>query len=152
MNRQVNYIISAHLLLATLTAGVLFFKNISSTEFLSENEEAFCGTVSPTAAVLSETAVKGKTLFMSRCASCHSLFKDGTGPGLFGFEDRGSWADRNKLYEWIKKPSEFMKKDPYTKELQKQYGSMMTGFLDITRDEVDAIADYIIQAGEQRGY
>lgn len=45
-----------------------------------------------------------------------------------------------------------MKNDPYTRELKKQYGTMMTGFLDITRDEVDAIADYIIQAGEQRGY
>jgi cytochrome c2 len=145
VNRQANYIISAHLLLATLTAGVLFVKSISSTELWPQKQEAFCGTVSPTAAVLSETAAKGKTLFMSRCASCHSIFKDATGPGLLGFQNRGPWSDSNKLYEWIKNPSEFMKKDPYTRELKKQYGTVMTGFPDITRDEVDAIADFLIQ-------
>lgn len=96
MNRQVNYIVSAHLLLATLTAGVLFVKNISSTEFLSENEEAFCGTVSPTVTVLSENAAKGKVLFLSKCASCHSIFKDATGPGLLGFQDRGAVAGQEQ--------------------------------------------------------
>lgn len=89
---------------------------------------------------------------MSRCASCHSLFKDGTGPGLLDFQERGQWADRTQLYEWVKNPLAFMKKDPYTRELKKQYGTMMTGFPDITRDEVDAIADFLIQSGAQRGF
>ncbi|MBN8675642.1 MAG: cytochrome c [Chitinophagales bacterium] len=152
MNRQVNYIVSAHLLLATLTAGVLFVKNISSTELLSGKQETVTSTANSTATVLSETAAKGKVLFLSKCASCHSIFKDATGPGLLGFQDRGPWPDRNKLYEWIKNPSEFMKNDPYTRELKKRYGTMMTDFPDITRNEVDAIADFLIQYEAQRRY
>ena len=31
----------------------------------------------------------GKLLFWSKCASCHNVFKDGTGPALAGFEERG---------------------------------------------------------------
>ncbi len=45
-----------------------------------------------------------------------------------------------------------MKNDPYTRELKKQYGTMMTGFPDITRNEVDAIADFLIQYEAQRRY
>lgn len=152
MNRQVNYIISAHLLLATLTAGVWFVKSISSTDLLQEKQEAFSSTVNPTVTVVSETSAKGKVLFLSKCAACHNLFKDGTGPALSGFQDRGPWPDRNKLYEWIKNPSEFMKNDSYTRELKKRYGTVMTGFPDITRNEVGAIADFLIQSGDQRRY
>lgn len=45
-----------------------------------------------------------------------------------------------------------MKNDPYTRELKKRYETMMTGFPDITRNEVDAIADFLIQYEAQRRY
>ena len=35
----------------------------------------------------------GKTLFLSKCASCHNPFRDATGPALGGLEDRHKWAD-----------------------------------------------------------
>lgn len=42
----------------------------------------------------------GKALFQSRCASCHNIFTDLTGPALGGVENR--WSDRSKLHLWIR--------------------------------------------------
>lgn len=124
---------------------VIFIKNILFS-VSEKNGGAFCGTRDqPT--FLSELATKGKSLFQVNCASCHSLFKDMTGPGLLGFEDRGSWSDRSKLYEWIKNPGAFMKKNKYTRELKTKYGSVMTAFPDLTENEIDAIVEYINQSG-----
>lgn len=88
-------------------------------------------------------AQDGKALFNAKCASCHNIFKNTTGPALMGFEERGPWADRNKLYEWVKNPAAFMAKDAYTKGLFDQYKSMMTGFADLSHENIDAIATYI---------
>jgi cytochrome c2 len=101
---------------------------------------------------MSKSAAWGKTLFNSKCASCHILFKDATGPGILGFEERGPWKDRNKLYAWIINPAKFMETDPYTRNLKKIFGSMMQSFPDIKDEEVDAIVDYINYAGRLRGY
>ncbi len=92
---------------------------------------------------LSAKAQAGKTLFMSKCASCHSLKQSIVGPALAGFEERGPWADRKKLYEWIRDPVAFMKKDSYTQGLQKQYRSLMTGFPNLADEEIDAICEFI---------
>jgi len=81
---------------------------------------------------------------MSKCASCHNLFKDGTGPGLLGFEERGPWVERKNLYEWIKNPAAFIAKNEYAKQLKKVYsGMVMPAFPDITNEEIDAICEYI---------
>ena len=93
------------------------------------------------------SASKGKILFLEKCAACHHIFKDGTGPALTGLEGRGLWADRVKLYEWIRNPSAFMKKDPYTESLKTIYGSVMTAFPGLSNEEIDAIVDYINQSG-----
>jgi cytochrome c1 len=66
-----------------------------------------------------------------------------TGPALGGFEERGPWRDRKKLYEWIKNPEAFMKNDSYTKQLKEKFGSIMTAFPALTTEEIDAIAEYI---------
>lgn len=98
-------------------------------------------------AELSNSAAKGKTLFMSKCASCHNLIKDMTGPALTGFLQRGPWSDRKNLYAWIRDPAGFMKKNEYTRELQAKYKITMTAFPGITDEEVNAICDYILQTG-----
>ena len=146
VNRQVHYIIYAHLVLVALAGTFLLIRNIPF-ESNQQNTEAFCGTadLQPNLS-LSGNAVQGKALFMSQCASCHHLFKDATGPGLLGFEERGKWADRNELYKWIRNPSAYMKNDLYTRQLKTAYGSMMTAFPDMTNAEIDAIGDYINQA------
>lgn len=143
MQKQVIYIIQAHLLLAALAGSYLFLKTIPS-DTATEHHLNFVDVtdtlhnVSPSASV-----ERGKTVFLGKCASCHSITQRITGPALQGFEERGPWADRNKLYEWIKDPSSFLQKDKYTADLKKEYGSMMTAFPDMTAGEIDAIVDYI---------
>ena len=60
------------------------------------------------------SAQDGKALFISKCASCHNPFKNGTGPALGGLEDRHKWADHKELLAWVNNPGGYMAKDPYT--------------------------------------
>ncbi|MFC0774356.1 c-type cytochrome [Terrimonas alba] len=89
------------------------------------------------------SAQDGKTLFMSKCASCHNVFKDGTGPALGGLEDRHKWADHKELLAWINNPGGYMAKDDYTQGLKAKFGSLMTGFPDVKLEDVTAIVSYI---------
>jgi hypothetical protein len=88
-------------------------------------------------------AQDGKTLYISKCASCHNPFKEGTGPALGGLEDRHKWADHKELLAWVNNPGGYMAKDPYTQGLKAKYGSMMTGFPDLKLADVTAIVNYI---------
>ena len=149
MNRQFNYIANAFLLFLSLFfAGLLIKKTFRVT---SGRETVQVHTNSPEEITLSKSAQQGRTLFQSKCASCHSLFKNLTGPGLNGFEERGPWSDRIMFYEWIKNPAAFMAGDPYTMQLKRVYGSMMQAFPDITIAEVNSIYDYLLEAGSNPG-
>ncbi len=88
-------------------------------------------------------AQDGKALFQTNCASCHALNKKLTGPALAGFEERGPWSDRKKVYDWIRNPAGFAKTDAYAAGLIKEYGVLMTGFNALTDAEIDAIVTYI---------
>lgn len=89
------------------------------------------------------TAQDGKALFQANCASCHALNKKLTGPALAGFEERGPWSDRKKLYAWVRNPAGFGKTDAYAGGLIKEYGVLMTAFPQLADGEIDAIAAYI---------
>jgi mono/diheme cytochrome c family protein len=88
-------------------------------------------------------AQDGKTLFQTNCASCHALNKKLTGPALAGVEERGPWADRKKLYAWVRNPAGFAKTEPYAANLIKEYGVLMTAFPSLSDGEIDAIVTYI---------
>jgi hypothetical protein len=88
-------------------------------------------------------AQDGKALFQTNCASCHALNKKLTGPALAGFEERGPWGDRKKVYDWVRNPAGFAKTDAYAAGLIKEYGVLMTGFNALTDAEIDAIVTYI---------
>lgn len=91
-------------------------------------------------------AAEGKQLFQANCQTCHSLDKTLTGPPLRGFTERGPWADKQNIYDWIHNPSAFMAKDAYTQGLKAQYGSVMQGFPALTNAQIDAIVEYIATA------
>jgi cytochrome c551/c552 len=93
--------------------------------------------------VIHVSAQDGKALYTSKCASCHHPFKDGTGPALSGLEDRHKWADHNELLKWVHNPGAYIKNDPYTQGLQAKFGSLMTGFPDLTLEEIGAIVAYV---------
>ncbi|MBI5858443.1 MAG: c-type cytochrome [Sphingobacteriales bacterium] len=92
------------------------------------------------------SAQDGKTLFMSKCAACHQVMKDGTGPALMNLEERGKWSDHNEILKWTQNPSAYMANDPYTQGLKTKFGSLMQSFPDITIKEIDAIVSYVNQA------
>lgn len=91
----------------------------------------------------------GKQLFNQMCLACHRLYN--TEITILGFENRGPWADRQKLWEWLVDPKAFMKKDKYTAGLYEEFQVMQTAFPDITRQQSDAIADYLIYVNKSRG-
>lgn len=90
------------------------------------------------------SAQDGKAIYNAKCAACHNVFKNSTGPALGGLEERGPWSDRKKLYAWIHNPAAFMANDTYTQGLKASHnGIMMTGFPDLKEAEIDAIVNYI---------
>ena len=93
-------------------------------------------------------AAEGKALFQQNCQTCHALDKNLTGPALRGFTNRGPWGDREEVYKWIHNPAAYMKGDPYTQGLQKQYGAIMQAFPQLTNEQIDAIVEYTNAAPE----
>jgi len=85
----------------------------------------------------------GATLFRSRCASCHNIFKDGTGPSLKDVEYRGPWLNRNNIHAFMKNPDAYMTTSRYVQNLKGKFGSMMMAYPDLDREGLDAILDYI---------
>ena len=141
MNRQINYIIYAFLYLIVIGSGYWFIQKLSVKK---TNQVELTPPIHQTQNIeLTGSAAKGKALFMSKCASCHALFKDMTGPSLLGFEERGPWSERKNIYEWIRNPSAFMAKNEYARQLKEKSGTMMIGFPEMTNEEIDAICDYI---------
>ncbi len=102
--------------------------------------------LSISSSLIAQDIAAGKALFMGKCASCHNVLKDGTGPALKGLEERHKWADHKELQAWINNPAAYMAKDPYTQGLKAKYGSMMTAFSEITLADVDNIVAYINDA------
>jgi mono/diheme cytochrome c family protein len=144
MNRQVGYIAYDYVILTGIALSCLVISKIPFSSSGEETNDGLTGAVNPSVTTnLSGKAYAGKSLFQSKCASCHSVFKNLTGPALAGLEQRGPWSDRKQLYKWIRNPEVFMKSNSYTSELRKQYGSVMTAFSTITDEEIDAIVAFI---------
>ncbi|MFN8292011.1 MAG: c-type cytochrome, partial [Chitinophagaceae bacterium] len=91
-------------------------------------------------------AAAGKTLFASKCAACHNIFKDLTGPALMDLESRHKWSDHNELLKWVNNPTAYMANDSYTQGLKAKYGSLMLAFPDLKLKDVDDIVAYINDA------
>ncbi len=91
-------------------------------------------------------AQDGKALFQSKCASCHNVFKDVTGPMLGGVIDKEYYGgDMKKIYNWIYGVNTLINSDPHYMDLKKQYGSVMTQFErnSLPEKDIDAIFAYI---------
>jgi cytochrome c2 len=87
---------------------------------------------------------QGKKLFYAKCASCHMVNKDMSGPALKGVEDR--WSDKEKLYAFIRNSEEIIGKDKYARELWLEWNqTQMLPHPDLTDTDIRAILDYINQ-------
>ncbi len=90
---------------------------------------------------------KGKSLFNSNCAACHTLDKKMTGPALRHIEQRladDEGLDREWLYTWIKNSAGMVKAgDAYANKIYDEYaGAAMTAFPQLSNEDIDDILAY----------
>ena len=79
--------------------------------------------------IVNISAQDGKVLFMSKCASCHQLDKDMTGPKLRGVLDRDPYSgDFSKILHWVRNVNQLLVSDPYYAALKAKFGSVMLPF------------------------
>ena len=140
--KEIKYILHAFLLLLAFIILFICLKAIISIK-MPESQMVLNDQVKAEVNAFS----KGKLLFQSKCGACHVPGRHFTGPNLCGFEERGPWTEKENIYQWIKNPAEFMKKDPYTIELKEGFGGVvMTAFPDLSREDIDEIINYINNA------
>lgn len=85
-------------------------------------------------------AQNGEALFKANCASCHKVDKDFTGPMLKGARDRE--PNKEWAYKWVGNVTTMIETDPYAKALKAKFGSVMTPFPQLKKEEIKAILDY----------
>ncbi|AEA43749.1 c-type cytochrome [Fluviicola taffensis] len=109
--------------------------------------EKILGAGTPVNAYPTDLELRGKLLFETKCAVCHSPYKDGTGPKLF--EVRKKWADggakEGSIYQWVDDWNIAATSDPYAREICNIKATAMNTFPELKgkQKEIDAIFDYI---------
>jgi cytochrome c2 len=112
----------------------LYFFSCSTPEAPAEAKTMAVENIAP-----NET---GKKLFYAKCASCHMVNKDLTGPALRGVEDR--WPDKKKLYAFIRNSEEVIRSDKYARELWLEWNqTQMLPHPDLTDQNIGDILQYI---------
>lgn len=120
--------------IASLLMGLFFLASCSSSEPHPEPTSMSAENIAP-----HET---GKKLFYAKCASCHMVNKDMSGPALKGVENR--WPDRKKLYAFIRNSEEVIRSDRYARKLWLQWNqTRMLPHPDLTDADIDAILQYV---------
>jgi cytochrome c2 len=138
MNQQ-KYIMFGIMLL--LVIGLVYLGAIKLSQ--SRNFESPSTKIDFEKTVNSSNANKidGKSFFISKCAPCHNVFKNGVGPALSGLNDRGGWNDSKKLYNYIRDPKSL--ENNYVDSLRKVYGTKHIAFPDLSDEDIKAILIYI---------
>jgi mono/diheme cytochrome c family protein len=160
MNKEVNYVLQGFLLtlvvIGAFKVSDLLLSIPPPPEEPKESYMQWCGNASPNylnAYVYNKgNGPDGKAIFQSNCASCHSLFKDLTGPALAGVTER--IPDRKLVYKWVRNPGAILKSgNVYFNTLKKRFGGVqMTSFEDLSDAEIDAIISYIENTYKHRRF
>ena len=122
----------------------LFIANTSSAQKYKSNISTPVLGEEPTDARIEE----GSKLFNTRCASCHRLDKDGTGPALGEVVSKYS-GDYEYLAGWIKNWNKMVAAgDERAIAAQDLKGSVMNTFEDLEQEEVASILMWITNGGD----
>lgn len=90
---------------------------------------------------------RGELLFQQKCASCHSIDKNLTGPALAFVTERRCM---NWLTEATKNPLSLIQTDDCFREQKKMFGgNMMPAFPDLSDNDIEAIYSYITKESEK---
>lgn len=88
---------------------------------------------------------QGDALFKAKCATCHQVFKDGTGPKLF--EVRKKWesggAAEGSIIQWVNDYEVAVAKDPYAASVVSWSGTNMNKFPELSEEQILSIFDWI---------
>lgn len=148
MNKEVNYVLQGFLLTLVVIGACKFGGFLLSippppSAPPTPNSQAFLSRFDNAKTATSSNGIDGKMLFQDNCASCHSIFKDLTGPALGGVQGRIS--DKKLLYKWVRNPAGVLKSgNIYFNELKKRFGGVvMTSFSSLSDQEIDAIISYV---------
>jgi cytochrome c551/c552 len=88
-------------------------------------------------------AQDGKAIFQAKCAACHAIDKNLTGPALKGVEER--WPEKADLYGWIRNSAALIKAGhPRAVAVYAEYNKIqMPAFPELKDADIDAILAYI---------
>lgn len=88
-------------------------------------------------------AQDGKAIFQAKCAACHAIDKNLTGPALKGVEDR--WPAKADLYSWVRNSAALIKAGhPRAVAVYAEYNKIqMPAFPELKDADIDAILAYI---------
>jgi cytochrome c551/c552 len=110
----------------------------------NESTEKATETRQPIAAAASQHNA-GKQLFYNKCASCHMVNKELTGPALKDVRQR--WPDTLLLYAFIKNSEAVINTNAYARELWLRYNQTpMPAHPDLTDNDIREILNYIDEA------
>lgn len=91
------------------------------------------------------SAQEGEKLFKSKCNTCHTLGKDGTGPNLKGVKAKWEEAGEGDLiYDWVKNPDGLIALGTSSMaNAIKDYSPTSMTAQDLNKEQVDAVLAYV---------
>ncbi|HLG41052.1 MAG TPA: cytochrome c, partial [Chitinophagaceae bacterium] len=91
-------------------------------------------------------AQDGKAIYISKCASCHKVVGNSTGPQLAGVLNGEFYSgDIKKIANWIYNVNKLVATDPHYIALKAEYGSVMLQFdpTSLPEKDIAAIFNYV---------
>ena len=125
----------------------LRFMKITNTQRVKSLRTVFTGLLLLAFISLSPSYhSQGEALFKAKCATCHAVFQNGTGPKLYGAVQR--WEDAGEgelIYEWVRNNAKLRQTDSKrAAEIFAEYkGSVMTVFADLTNEQISSIFEWV---------
>lgn len=91
-------------------------------------------------------AQDGKAIFQQKCAACHAVDKNLTGPALKGVEER--WPAKADIYKWVQNSANLIKAGhPRAVAVYNEYNKIqMPAFPELKEADIDAVLAYVNEA------
>lgn len=92
-----------------------------------------------------DAQAQGEGLFKSKCATCHQIHKDGTGPKLFGVREKwaSGGAKEGSIIKWVNNWQAAVASDPYAETVSKMKPTAMNAFPDLSEEQIVSIFDWV---------